>query len=132
MLEMSLLGVGTVLLLENDAWSMVRRRQETNEYARPSPPLLSPPHLLPRLATVEMQSQTQARTLSEQTSKVRQLVFQGRQREAELVASRLESARAEAVAERNAAEIDRLRESKVRSVPLACQHMSATIGATAS
>ena len=38
MLEVSLLGVGTVLRLERDAWSMVKRpRQATNEYA-PSPP----------------------------------------------------------------------------------------------
>ena len=34
MLEMSLLGVGTVPHLERDAWSMVKRqRQATNEYA---------------------------------------------------------------------------------------------------
>ena len=34
MLEVSLLGVGTVLRLERDAWSMVKRlRQATNEYA---------------------------------------------------------------------------------------------------
>ena len=33
MLEVSLLGVGTVLRLERDAWSLVKRlRQGTNEY----------------------------------------------------------------------------------------------------
>ena len=38
MLEVSLLGVGTVLRLERDAWSMVKRlRQATNEYAPPPP-----------------------------------------------------------------------------------------------
>ena len=38
MLEVSLIGVGTVLLLERDARSMVNcLRQATNEYA-PSPP----------------------------------------------------------------------------------------------
>ena len=37
-LEVSLLGVGTVLRLERDAWSMVKwPRQATNEYA-PLPP----------------------------------------------------------------------------------------------
>ena len=37
MLEISLLGVGTVLRLERDAWSMVNRlRQATNEYAPPN------------------------------------------------------------------------------------------------
>ncbi|CAM9392162.1 unnamed protein product, partial [Sphacelaria rigidula] len=36
MLEVSLLGVGTVLRLERDAWSMVKRpRQATNEHAPP-------------------------------------------------------------------------------------------------
>ena len=40
-LEVSLLGVGTVLRLEMDAWSMVKwLRQATNEYAPPPfPPL---------------------------------------------------------------------------------------------
>ena len=34
MLEVSLLGVGTVLRLEKDAWSMAKLlRQATNEYA---------------------------------------------------------------------------------------------------
>ena len=38
LLEVSLLGVGTVLRLERDAWSVVKRlRQATNEYAPPSP-----------------------------------------------------------------------------------------------
>ena len=38
MLEVSLLGVGTVLRLERDAWSMVKwLRQATNEYAPPPP-----------------------------------------------------------------------------------------------
>ena len=38
MLEVSLLGVGTVLRLERDAWSMVKwLRQATNEYASPPP-----------------------------------------------------------------------------------------------
>ena len=42
LLEVSLLGVGTVLRLERDAWSMVKRlRQATNEYA--------PPHVTWRL-----------------------------------------------------------------------------------
>ena len=37
LLEVSLLGVGTVLRLERDAWSMVKRlRQATNEYT-PAP-----------------------------------------------------------------------------------------------
>ena len=36
---MSLLGVGTVLCLGRNAWSMVKRlRQATNEYASPPPP----------------------------------------------------------------------------------------------
>ena len=36
MLEVSLLGVGTVLRLERNAWSKVKRlRQATNEYAPP-------------------------------------------------------------------------------------------------
>ena len=39
LLEVSLLGVGTVLRLERDAWSMVKRlRQATNEYAPPLHP----------------------------------------------------------------------------------------------
>ena len=38
-LEVSLIGVGTVLRLERDSWSMVKRpRQPTNEYAPPTPP----------------------------------------------------------------------------------------------
>ena len=38
LLEVSLVGVGTVLRLERDAWSMVKRlRQATNEYAPPHP-----------------------------------------------------------------------------------------------
>ena len=47
MLEVFLLGVGTVLRLERDAWSMVKGlRQVTNEYASPppSPSLNPPPH----------------------------------------------------------------------------------------
>ena len=40
MLEMSLLGVGTVLRLERDAWLTVNcLRQATNEYAPPPPSL---------------------------------------------------------------------------------------------
>ena len=36
MLEVSLLGIGTVLRLERDAWSMVKwLRRVTNEYAPP-------------------------------------------------------------------------------------------------
>ena len=36
MLEVSLLGIGTVLGLERDAWSMVKRlRKATNEYPHP-------------------------------------------------------------------------------------------------
>ena len=36
LLEVSLLGVGTMLSLERDPWSMVKRlRQATNEYAHP-------------------------------------------------------------------------------------------------
>ena len=36
LLEVSILGVGTVLRLEIDAWSMVKRlRQATNEYTPP-------------------------------------------------------------------------------------------------
>ena len=39
MLEVSLLGVGTVLLFERGAWSKAKSlRQVTNEYAPPSPP----------------------------------------------------------------------------------------------
>ena len=42
LLEVSLLGVGTVLRLERNAWSMVKwLRQATNEYA-PLSPLPSP------------------------------------------------------------------------------------------
>ena len=38
MLEVSLTGVGTVLRLERDAWSMVKcPRQVTNEYVLPPP-----------------------------------------------------------------------------------------------
>ena len=45
MLDVSLLGVGTVLRLERDAWSMVKwLRPATNEYA-PSPLLRSLPLL---------------------------------------------------------------------------------------
>ena len=40
-LEVSLLGVGTVLRLERDAWSMVKLlRQATNEYTPPPSPRL--------------------------------------------------------------------------------------------
>ena len=43
MLEVSLLGVGTVLRLERDAWSMVKwLRQATNEYAPLNMPPLTP------------------------------------------------------------------------------------------
>ena len=43
MLEVSLLGVGTVLHLEKDAWSMVKRlRQATNECALAHSPLSRP------------------------------------------------------------------------------------------
>ena len=42
MLELSLIGVGTVLRLERDAWSMLKGlRQATNVYA-PPPPLPFP------------------------------------------------------------------------------------------
>ena len=44
--EMPLLGVGTVLRLERDAWSMVQMttvRQAINENAAPSPPPPSHP-----------------------------------------------------------------------------------------
>ena len=45
MLEVSLLGVGTVLRLERDAWSMIKwLRQATSEYTSPTPP---PPPLSP-------------------------------------------------------------------------------------
>ena len=41
MLDASLLGVGTVLRLEREAWSMVKRPgQATNEYAPPPPVLM--------------------------------------------------------------------------------------------
>ena len=41
MLEMPLLGVGAVLRLERDAWSMAKQlRLVTSEYAPPSPPAL--------------------------------------------------------------------------------------------
>jgi len=44
MLEVSLLGVGTVLRPEKDAWSMAKwLRQATNEYAPTRPLLLSVP-----------------------------------------------------------------------------------------
>ena len=44
LLEVSLLGVGTVLRLERDAWSMVKRlRQATNEYAPPRTKTEVPP-----------------------------------------------------------------------------------------
>ena len=43
-LEVSSLGVGTVLRLERDAWSMVKwLRQATNKYAPPPPPPPPPP-----------------------------------------------------------------------------------------
>ena len=43
MLEVSPVGVGTVLRLERDAWSMVKPlRQATNEYATPPGMLLFP------------------------------------------------------------------------------------------
>ena len=50
-MELSLLGVGTVLRFERDAWSMFNRllRQATNEYALPPPPSLAPsplPHVI--------------------------------------------------------------------------------------
>ena len=39
MLEVPLLGVGTVLRLESDAWSVVKRlRQATNDYPPPRAP----------------------------------------------------------------------------------------------
>ena len=39
MLEMPPVGVGTVLRLKSDAWSMVKLlRQATNEYDPPPPP----------------------------------------------------------------------------------------------
>ena len=49
MLEVSLLGVGTVSLLEKDAWSMVKGlRQATCEYAPLNmPPLACPPPVVP-------------------------------------------------------------------------------------
>ena len=49
MLEVSLLGVGTLLRLQRGAWSRVKWiRQATNEYAPPPSPLPSPPlSLLP-------------------------------------------------------------------------------------
>ena len=59
MLEVSQLGVGTVLRLERDAWSMVKLlRQATNEYAPPpSPPSpISPspsPSIMDTLDTVD-------------------------------------------------------------------------------
>ena len=41
----SLLGIGTVLRLERDVWSMVKRlRQATNEYAPPPPNNIRPTH----------------------------------------------------------------------------------------
>ena len=57
MLEVSLLGEGTVLRLERDAWSLVKLRQVKNEFAHPpvafhstlsSIPVMqeSPPHKL--------------------------------------------------------------------------------------
>ena len=50
MLEVSLLGVGTVLHLERDAWSMVKLlRQATNEYPPPPPS----PQTVQRMASGE-------------------------------------------------------------------------------
>ena len=59
MLEVTLLGVGTVLRLGRDAWSMFeRRRQATNGYAPTFPP---PPKTQtnnnPRTVTKRMTSQ---------------------------------------------------------------------------
>ena len=45
MLEVSLLGIGTVLLLERDAWSMVKRLSGKQQMSTPPPPIktLPPP-----------------------------------------------------------------------------------------
>ena len=37
-LEVSLLGVGTVLRLDRDAWSMVKRLRQTTNETPPAPP----------------------------------------------------------------------------------------------
>ncbi|CAM9333740.1 unnamed protein product [Scytosiphon promiscuus] len=54
--------------------------------------------------------QAQLRTLTEQRAKVRELFLREKEHEAQLTASRLESARAEAIAKNEAAEIERLRD----------------------
>lgn len=93
-----------------DCWGCKGLWSYERDMSIPSPLPLPPP------TAPETQSQALLRTLSEQKSNVRELVLQERRREAELTASRLDSARAEALAERSAAEIDGLRDSKVRSV----------------
>ena len=67
----------------------------------------------PSPAPLTSQCQARLHILSEQKLRLRELSFQHRQLETDLTASRLECARAEAVMERNAAEIDRWREGQV-------------------
>lgn len=63
-----------------------------------------------------LQCQAQLRALTEQRAKVRELFLREKEHEAKLTASRLESARAEAIADNKAAEVERLRENQVRRV----------------
>lgn len=61
----------------------------------------------------DAQCHAQLRAMSEQRAKVLELTLRERERESELTASRLESARAEAEAARRAAEMDRLQAHQV-------------------
>lgn len=63
-----------------------------------------------------VQCQARLRLLSEHESRVQDFALKERQHEADLTASRLDCARTEAVAEANAAEIDRLRENQASTL----------------
>lgn len=60
-----------------------------------------------------LQCQAQLRALAEHRSRARELLLREKEHEARLTASRLESARAEAVADNKAAEVERLRGQQV-------------------
>lgn len=59
------------------------------------------------------QCQAQLRTLKEQRSKLREFLLREREHEVKLTASRLESARAEVIAEDKAAEVEHLLDNQV-------------------
>ncbi len=91
--------------------------QPSRPFVRCGLPPLSPLCVLfPTTGARSLQCQAQLRTLTEQRSKLRELFLREKEQEARLTASRLESARAEAVAENKAAELERLRGSQVRGV----------------